>query len=102
MNLDKAVFYDGKDLYEHLNKRINEKPEGEPSILGEVIKLMEAPTEPQILVIPEKYSKMLIEYLEERNKLEKTLSVEGGLLILRNLFGLEVIFSSLTDSIHIF
>jgi hypothetical protein len=24
MNLDKAVFYSGKDLYEHLNKRINE------------------------------------------------------------------------------
>jgi hypothetical protein len=70
--------------------------------LGEVVKLMEAPSEPQILVIPEKYSKMLTEYLEERNKLEKRLSAEGGLLILRNLFGLEVIFSSLTDSIHIF
>ena len=45
---------------------------------------------------------MLIDYLEEQNKLEKALSVEGGLLILRNLFGLEVIFSSLTDSIDIF
>jgi len=43
MNLDKAVFYNGKDLYDHLNKRINEKPEDEPSILGEVVKLMEAP-----------------------------------------------------------
>ncbi len=102
MNLDKPVFYNGKDLYDHLNKRINEKPEDEPSILGEVVKLMEAPSEPQILVIPEKYSKMLIDYLEEMNKLEKTLSVDGGLLILRNLFGLEVIFSSLTESIHIF
>jgi len=30
-------------LYDHLNKRINEKPEDEPSILGEVVKLMEAP-----------------------------------------------------------
>jgi len=29
MNLDKAVFYNGKDLYDHLNKRINEKPEDE-------------------------------------------------------------------------
>jgi len=63
---------------------------------------MEAPSEPQILVIPKKYSKMLIDYLEEQNKLDKTLSVDGGLLILRNLFGLEVIFSSLTESIHIF
>jgi hypothetical protein len=70
--------------------------------LGEVVKLMEAPSEPQILVIPKKYSKMLIDYLEEQNKLDKTLSVDGGLLILRNLFGLEVIFSSLTESIHIF
>ena len=26
MNLDKAVFYNGKDLYEHLDKRINGKP----------------------------------------------------------------------------
>ena len=40
--------------------------------------------------------------MEERNKLEKTLSAEVGLLILRRLFGLEVIFSSLSDSIHIF
>lgn len=102
MNLDNAVFYNGKDLYEHLNKRINEKPEDEASILGEVVKLMETPPEPQILVIPGKFSKMLMEYLEERNKLEKALSVDGGLLILRNLFGLEVIFSSLTESIHIF
>jgi hypothetical protein len=70
--------------------------------LGEVVKLMEAPSEPQILVIPKKYYKMLIDYLEEQNKLDKTLSVDGGLLILRNLFGLEVIFSSLTESIHIF
>jgi len=70
--------------------------------LGEVVKLMEAPSEPQILVIPKKYSKMLIDYLEEQKKLDKTLSVDGGLLILRNLFGLEVIFSSLTESIHIF
>lgn len=70
--------------------------------MGEVVKLMEAPSEPQILVIPKKYSKMLIDYLEEQNKLDKTLSVDGGLLILRNLFGLEVIFSSLTESIHIF
>jgi len=29
--------------------------------LGEVIKLMEALSEPQIVVIPEKYSEMLIE-----------------------------------------
>jgi len=29
MNLDKAVFYNGKDFYDHLNKRINEKPEDE-------------------------------------------------------------------------
>ena len=101
MNLDKAVFYNGKDLYEHLDKRINGKTEDENSILGEVVKLMEAPSEPQILVIPEKYSKMLMDYLEEENKLEDTDS-DGELLVLRNLFGLKIIFSGLTDSIHIF
>jgi len=63
---------------------------------------MEEPPELQILVIPDKYSKILMEYLEERNNLEKTPSVDGGLLILRNLFGLEVIFSRLTNSIHIY
>jgi hypothetical protein len=43
-----------------------------------------------------------MEYLEEQNNLEETPSVDGGLLILRNLFGLEVIFSRLTNSIHIY
>jgi len=37
---------------------------------------MEAPSEPQIQIIPGKYSKMLIDYLEEQNKLEKALSVK--------------------------
>jgi hypothetical protein len=69
MNLDKAVFYDGKDLYDHLDKRINGKPEDEASILGMEVDLMEAPPELQILVIPDKYPKILMEYLEERNKL---------------------------------
>ncbi len=102
MNLDKAVFYNGKDLYEHLDKRINGKPEEEASILGVDVDLMETPPEPQILVIPDKYSKMLMIYLEERNNLEQTPTVGSGLSILRNLFGLEIIFSSLTDSIQIF
>ncbi|MGB7968093.1 MAG: hypothetical protein WCF28_00825 [Methanobacterium sp.] len=102
MNLDKAVFYNGKDLYDHLDRRINGKPESEASILGVDVDLMEAPPELQILVIPDKYSKILMEYLEERNKLDETPSVDGGLLILRNLFGLEVIFSRLTNSIHIY
>jgi hypothetical protein len=61
MNLDKAVFYDGKDLYDHLNKRINGKPEDEASILGMEVDLMEEPPELQILVIPDKYSKILME-----------------------------------------
>jgi hypothetical protein len=69
MNLDKAVFYDGKDLYDHLDKRINGKPEDEASILGMEVDLMEAQPELQILVIPDKYPKILMEYLEERNKL---------------------------------
>ncbi len=102
MNLDKAVFYNGKDLYEHLDKRINQKPDNKASILGVDVDLIEKPPEPQILVIPDKYSKILMEYLEDRNNLDKTPSVNGGLLILRNLFGLEVIFSNLTESIHIF
>jgi hypothetical protein len=33
------------------------------------VDLMEAPPELQILVIPDKYPKILMEYLEERNKL---------------------------------
>ncbi len=102
MNLDKAVFYDGKDLFDHLDKRINGKPEDEASILGVNVDLMDTPPEPQILVIPDKYSKLLMEYLEERNNLEKTPSDDDGLMILRNLFGLEVIFSGLTGSIYIF
>ena len=53
MNLDKAVFYDGKDLYDHLDKRINGKPEDEASILGMDVDLMVTPPELQILVIPE-------------------------------------------------
>ena len=102
MNLDKTVFNSGEDLYIYLNQRINEKPGDGATILGEVVKLMEVQKEPQILVIPEKYSKMLLNYLEEQNKFEKTFSSNGGLLMLRNLFGLELVFSSLTDSIQIF
>ena len=79
-----------------------ENPNHEASILGVNVDLMDTPPELQILVIPDKYSKLLMEYLEERNNLEETPSVDGGLLILRNLFGLEVIFSRLTDSIHIY
>jgi hypothetical protein len=101
MNLDKTVFQTGEDLYIYLNKRINEKPGDEPTILGEVVKIIEVQSEPQILVIPEKYSKMLLNYLEEQNKYEKTFSANGALLTLRNLFGLELIFSSLTETIQI-
>ncbi len=75
--------------------------DNKPSILGEVVKIIEVQSEPQILVIPEKYSEMLLNYLEEQNQFEKTFSVNGGLLKLRNLFGLELIFSSLTESIQI-
>ena len=50
MNLDKAIFYNGKDLYEHLDKRINGKPEDEASILGVDVDLIETLPEPQILV----------------------------------------------------
>ncbi len=102
MDLDKTVFNNGEDLYIYLNQRINDKTEDKSSIIGEVVKIMEVQEEPQILIIPGKYSKMLLDYLEEQNQFEKTFSANGALLILRNLFGLELIFSSLTDSIQIF
>lgn len=102
MNLDKTVFNSGEDLYIYLNQRINETPRDEPTILDEVVKIIEVQSEPQILIIPEKYSEMLLDYLEEHNKFEKTFSANGAMLILKNLFGLELIFSSLTDSIQIF
>ena len=89
-------------MYIYLNQRINDKTEDKSSIIGEVVKIMEVQEEPQILIIPGKYSKMLLDYLEEQNQFEKTFSANGALLILRNLFGLELIFSSLTDSIQIF
>lgn len=102
MNLDKTVFKNGEDLYIYLNQRINHKTEDESSILGEVVRIMEVQSEPQILIIPEKYSEMLLDYLEEQNQFEKTFSANGAMLTLRNLFGLELIFSDLTDSIQIF
>ncbi len=102
MNLDKTVFNNGEDLYIYLNQRINDNTGDKSSILGEVVKIMEVQSEPQILIIPEKYAEMLLNYLEEQNQFEKTFSSKGGLLMLRNLFGLELIFSSLTESIQIF
>lgn len=77
MNLDKAVFYSGNDLYDHLDKRINMKPEDEASILGVDVDLLDAHPKHQILIIPDKYSMILMEYLEECNNLEETPSLDG-------------------------
>ncbi len=101
MDFDKTVFNNGEDLYIYLNQRINDQTEVKSSIIGEVVKIMEVQSKPQILVIPGKYSEMLLDYLEEQNQFEKTFSANGALLMLKNLFGLELIFSSLTESIQI-
>ncbi len=48
------------------------KTEVKSPILGEVVKIIEVQSKPQILVIPRKYSEMLLDYLEEQNQFEKT------------------------------
>lgn len=42
MNLDKTVFNSGADLCIYLNQRINEKSGDDPTILGEVVKIMKS------------------------------------------------------------